>query len=233
MFIDCHTHVLPGMDDGPRTPEEAKELLTLLSGQGVDTLVATSHFYAHRQPVEEFRQKREEALRLLPSLTNAPVIIPAAEVYLEQGIHEFDLTPLSIGKSLCLLIELPYANYQGWMLQEVYHICLKSGLIPVFAHLNRYLSLYPEDAIQEILDFDNAVIQINHEALFQHRSLKTMLQWIKRGYPVVFGSDSHNTGSRAPDAVHAMSVLKSKLGQSWMEEADMFQRQLLLGGEIS
>lgn len=229
MLADCHTHVLPGIDDGPRNMQEAAELMALLKKQEVDLLLTTPHYYAHSQSVDEFLSARQVAIDALQQLDNVPMMIPAAEVYLEQGMHELDLQPLSFSESRCLLIEMPYTHYQGWMLQEVYHICLKQSLIPVFAHLNRYLSVYPSDVIEEILNFDNAVIQINHEALFQHRSLKTVLAWIKKGVPVLFGSDCHNTSSRMPDNSRALAVLKSKLGMDWIEETDLFQRQLLLG----
>lgn len=43
-MIDLHTHVLPGMDDGSRSPEESARMLRELAAQGVTLAAATPHF---------------------------------------------------------------------------------------------------------------------------------------------------------------------------------------------
>ena len=97
------------------------------------------------------------------------------------------------------------------MLEEVYSLCLQQSLTPMFAHVDRYTAFYPEQAVEEILAFDDAVIQINHEALFFRKSLKKVLGWFGQGLPIVTGSDCHNLQARAPDDDRAQAILKSKL----------------------
>ena len=41
-MIDLHTHVLPGMDDGSRSPEESARMLRELGAQGVTLAAALS-----------------------------------------------------------------------------------------------------------------------------------------------------------------------------------------------
>ena len=43
MYIDCHSHLLPGVDDGSRTMEESLEMLGLLRSQGVTRAMLTPH----------------------------------------------------------------------------------------------------------------------------------------------------------------------------------------------
>ena len=229
MFIDFHTHLLPGIDDGARDVETSLAMLSLLKKQGTDIAVATPHFYAHRQLAGEFLERRRAAFTSIASrnIEGLPTVLLGAEVYLEQGLGDIDLRPFCLGSSSCILIEMPYMGLQGWMLEEVYGFCLQQSLTPVFAHLDRYLSLYSHDALQEILDFDGALIQVNGEALLGYKSLKTVLGWIREERPVLFGSDCHDLNFRVPENDRAQSVLKSKLGKGWFETYSGFSQTVL------
>ena len=43
-MIDTHLHILPGVDDGPQTIEEAVALASVLVQDGIHTAVATPHY---------------------------------------------------------------------------------------------------------------------------------------------------------------------------------------------
>lgn len=43
MMIDLHSHILPGLDDGPQTLEESIQMCLLSYRDGVSTIVATPH----------------------------------------------------------------------------------------------------------------------------------------------------------------------------------------------
>ena len=60
-MIDWHSHILPGIDDGSRDVSESLALIEKLSEQGVDTVVATPHFYADDNSVDAFLEKRNKA----------------------------------------------------------------------------------------------------------------------------------------------------------------------------
>ena len=44
--IDFHSHILPGIDDGSRNVETSIGMLRMCKEHGVDTMIATPHFYA-------------------------------------------------------------------------------------------------------------------------------------------------------------------------------------------
>ena len=64
-IIDFHTHILPGIDDGSRDADTSCRMLEMAVEQGVDMIVATPHFYASRDRVEHFLEKRARAEALL------------------------------------------------------------------------------------------------------------------------------------------------------------------------
>ena len=61
LSYDFHTHILPGIDDGAKTPEESLKLINSLRVQGIKNIVLTSHYYSHKESMEDFLKRREEA----------------------------------------------------------------------------------------------------------------------------------------------------------------------------
>ena len=56
---DYHCHILPGIDDGAENAAASVKMIALLHEQGVRRIVATPHFYAHREnSVKEYLEKR-------------------------------------------------------------------------------------------------------------------------------------------------------------------------------
>jgi len=45
MTLDLHAHVLPGVDDGPETVDDALDLLGALEQEGVALVAATPHVH--------------------------------------------------------------------------------------------------------------------------------------------------------------------------------------------
>lgn|SRR5690606_32679012 len=70
-MIDLHAHLLPGVDDGPTTWDEAVEMVRMAAADGIKSMAATSHMtpFAHlpvRGPCVE---------QLRPSLPGNPSAI--------------------------------------------------------------------------------------------------------------------------------------------------------------
>ena len=84
-IIDFHSHILPGIDDGSKNLEQSLEMMRRSARQGVDTMVATPHFYAHHDDPERFLKRRAEAERSLREAMAAesglPELAIGAEVY--------------------------------------------------------------------------------------------------------------------------------------------------------
>src|SRR5688500_13047614 len=87
-FIDIHCHLLPAIDDGARSWDEALEMAKMALANGISTIIATPHqggSFAHitaetiQRRVEEFQQQLTEA--------NVPLrVLPGADVRLENDI---------------------------------------------------------------------------------------------------------------------------------------------------
>lgn len=220
MRTDHHSHILPQLDDGAKSVEMSQEMLALLQKQGVQRVVATPHFYLHRQKsVSGFLEKRQAALA---SLQPAPIeIVTGAEVAVEHGLSEHpEIEKLAITGTNLILLELPYMTYAEWMMEEIHNISCEYKLRPIIAHVHRCLPYCSKSALEQILGM-NAVFQVNLEAFCSFREKRFVRQLIREGLPVVFGSDCHNMTSRKPN----FDLLEKKVKPETIAAADRILEQ--------
>lgn len=211
-WFDLHSHCLPGMDDGAENVEMSLRMLHTMKGQGVDWAALTPHYYPHKEELVPFINRREAAFRRLidrrePDL---PELVLGAEIYIVRGLSEQDLRPLCIGGTRLLLLELPRQSYKPWILEELQNITYALDIIPVLAHVERYLSWYGRRDFEELLSFEELVLQCNAESLLDRRLFRFLYTLASEGYPMVLGSDAHNTGDRAPRFAEAQAALSKK-----------------------
>ena len=204
MWIDYHTHILPAMDDGARDVAQADAMLHLLRKQEVAEVVLTPHYYADRETVEEFLKRRAAAYFSLITCDEGkrmPLRL-GAEVRLERNMCRMDALPqLCIEGTRFLLLELPYAPFEPWMMREIENIAYRLRVTPILAHLDRYLTMgwLTREEWEELIGFGDAVVQINAEA-FEERALRRPLkELLDSDVPVVFGTDAHDMQDRAPN----------------------------------
>ncbi len=200
-YIDFHSHILPGMDDGAKDLSTAVRMISLLKEQGVETIIATSHYIPHRESPTAFAERRLRAYEALQQALDScqmPRILLGAEIYLEKGVAERDLSALTIEGTNAILLELPRERYQEWILREIEDIIYSMKVTPIMAHIERYAPHYRRSELEEILSIDGVVLQMNTAAFGERGEMKLAQQLDQLGLPLVFGSDAHNLADRAP-----------------------------------
>ena len=212
MLTDYHSHVLPSMDDGAYTVRESLRMLDMWAAQDVARVAATPHFHLHREPAKTFLARRDDSISRLPAAGTHPALLIGAEVYISEGLCEIsELTQLTLAGSKYIMLELPYFRFSQRVLEEAQNIMHDYGLIPIFAHIERYIQWYTNADIMDVLAIPGVVWQVNHESLFYDDTLDFTLDLIQGGHPVIFGSDAHNTRQRPPNAAEAYPLLRKLL----------------------
>ena len=159
-MTDLHTHILPGMDDGAKTPEESLQMLRMERDQGVDTVVLTPHFYRDRERPEQFLARRRasaealrDALMALPEeeIRTMPRLILGAEVAWVPNLPDMpELSRMCMGRSKYLLLELPFSAWSDPLFRQLRELMDRTGVTPVIAHVERYACLFHGKALQRI-----------------------------------------------------------------------------------
>ena len=233
-LFDFHSHILPGVDDGSASLEESLTLLRLEAEQGVSHVVATPHFYPQYDSPERFLERREraekelrEALKTHPEL---PAVSMGAEVYYYHGISNSDvISELTIEGKRCILIEMPGAPWTDTMFRELEALYERRGIVPIIAHLDRYIGRFHMFGIPKRLERMPVMIQANAE-FFLHRSTAAMaLRMLKRGQIHLLGSDCHNLTSRKPNLGEAADVIRKRLGEDALDGLASCAQDVLSG----
>lgn len=200
-WVDYHCHCLPSVDrDGCFDIDETAQMVSNLAQQGVSKIYATPHFYSHNESVSSFVTRRNAAYEKLcshPMSSGFPEIVLSAEITIEWGLSECDLSPLLSDCGIALL-ELPYNNFKRWVIEIIENIAYTYSVIPVIAHIERY-SWYEQAQLEELFSIDNIYFQVNCGVFASSQEMKWLKKFLKNDVSVVFGSDSHNMTDRAPD----------------------------------
>ena len=200
-LVEVHCHILEGIDDGAKSKEESMALLLAERDQGVDRIIFTPHFYAHRErSVKNFLKKRQRAFDEIKDESPIKNMHLAAEVAIESEISELpDIEKLAIEGTNLILLELPYRPFENWMAEEIYNISIKYGLEVILAHPHRYCDTYTESQMDQVLSLCS-YWQINNEAFGNWKESRFVKKLMKRDVTkLLFGSDSHNMTTRKPN----------------------------------
>ena len=215
-MVDIHSHILPQLDDGSSSLEETLQLMGMLKEQGVETIVATPHFYAHMDNLDAFLACRQEAYNQIPQGEDLPPVILGAEVAYFNGMSQVqEITKLQLGDTGLLLVEMPFSPWSERIVQDVCALTAQTGLVPVLAHVNRYrsqLGRYGKRLLEQ-----GVLFQCNADAFTEFWSRRWALKQISQGKIHFLGSDCHNLTNRPPLLDFAKQTILNKLGQNALD----------------
>lgn len=134
---DVHSHLLPGVDDGVSTMEEARKTIAHLEGLGVSKIFLTPHIAAelHDNQPANLKARFKQFLTECPSNIEFKL---AGEYMLDNKFVEHLIQDTLTYDGLHLLVETSYIAPPNDFENLLYEIQLHE-LIPVLAHPERYL----------------------------------------------------------------------------------------------
>lgn len=213
-MIDLHTHVLPGVDDGPNDLTEAIELLEGMRDDGVREVVATPHFLPGMYEPEP--SAIDDALERVRGEIQGIQLHPGREIRLAgpevvERIRDGGLAPLGDAERY-VLIEFPFAGipvFGSDALERIHD----GGLIPVVAHPERIAEVRRSPDTCERLLESGAVLQVNAGSVLGRGgegNRRTARKLFRRGWVSFLASDAHHPETRSPRLTEALEVLESE-----------------------
>jgi protein-tyrosine phosphatase len=196
---DWHCHILPGVDDGPKSYHESLAMARAAAQLGFTKIVATPHF--EEGVCENYREIiLTEVDFLNDAIRNARIpvtVYPGSEIMLSPTIPDLlkkGRLMTVMDKGTHVLIELPLTQCPLWadhVLAEIRAL----GLVPVLAHPERYSWLHDEMGLIILLKEYGLKLQGNIISLYGKygNSVKKTVQHIHNcGYIDCWGSDAHS-----------------------------------------
>lgn len=233
-FVDLHSHVLYGLDDG--APDEATAIAMLdgLAALGVTEQCVTPHQKAGQYlpdldriaaalaAVEAVRKPHHPTLRLGAENMWDDVFmkrLAAGEIPRYAGTQAF-------------LVEVPPPLLPPGMLDQLFKLRLKQ-MVPVLAHPERYQPLWDDDelarALRRVCAF---VVDLGAVAGFHgRRETKAARHLLELGLACAVASDAHQVGD-LQQAAAGLAWIDKKLGHAAVVRLFDHAPRAILAGEL-
>lgn len=221
-FIDLHCHILPGLDDGADSIEEALRMLDVAHGDGVAGIVATPHILQGRY--ENSPEEIAEATATLLSRQSCCALYPGAELRVTRQLVDSvrrDELPLINGKTH-LLLELPSGNVPPLeVMEKLIGNLLANGVVPLFAHPERNIVLRSSPTLMRLLISFGALFQVTAMSITNDLGSDiryAVFSMLRSGLAHVVASDAHDSRKRPPVLSRAFAVVSREFGKKKAEE---------------
>jgi len=198
IMIDIHSHILPGIDDGPDRLSQSVNFVTQAYSQGVTAIFATPHSMdgVYQATPRDIISKCSLLTTELKK-NNIPVqILPGSEIRLTHdtvSLYDQDRLMTLNNKGTHILLELPPL----FITEGVLHIIRKltqRGVVTIIAHPERNPSIIKNLNTLSKLIYEGALMQITATSLtggFGKRAMKICEQMLDNDAVSFIGSDIH------------------------------------------
>lgn len=236
-YTDIHTHILPGIDDGPDTIEQSLEMVSKEFKEGVNNIILTPHFKGRqwRTKVKELQERKEMLLEKLEDMNIDIRLTLGNEIfYTESTVDELKKEyALTLGNTKYVLVEFDI-NDSFERIEEAIQNLVYAGYLPIIAHFERYAALFnEEERVRELVEM-GAYIQMNIYHLlggpfnFKTKFCRKMCQ---KELVHFFASDCHNMKDRSPVMQTVLDKTQKKLDSKWLEKVLYENPEKLFDGE--
>lgn len=215
-MIDIHTHILPGVDDGAESLDDAKALLQQAKEQGITDIILTPHAILHSStylPKEELEQRFSKFLEATKEFGIR--LFLGSEIYCTEKMCKALLNGelKTLHDSKYVLIEFSMRNKED--IDEILYNVRVHGYKPILAHPERYEYITVED-IFEIKE--NAKIQVNASSILGihgKKVKKLAFQLMKNDLVDFVSSDCHHPVNRGVNLKEAFTEVRKKFGEKY------------------
>lgn len=221
-MIDLHSHILPGIDDGSRTLEEAVDLGRSAAEDGITVIAATPHVR------DDYPTTPDQMERGVDEV-NAALAAAGVEVEVRRGgeIALDRLASLSAeevrrfglgGNASYLLVEFPYYGWPLDLAEQLFRL-RASGITPVLAHPERNADVQANpERLRSVVEA-GALVQLTAASIdgrIGRSSRECGFRLLELGLAHVLASDAHHPGIRAVGMAAAVEAIDDEALGRWL-----------------
>lgn len=233
-YVDLHSHVLFGLDDGAPDRATSLAMLDALAALGVSEQCATPH-----QKAAQYLPAWERVVQVIGELVAAraphhPAIRLGAENMWDDVFYEraaADTVPSYAG-TCAFLVEIPPPLMPPGMIDRLFKF-RRDGKVPVLAHPERYHALWDDDALARALRVHCAfLVDLPAVAGFHgKRETKAARHLLELGLATAVATDAHAVGDVQQSAA-GLEWIRKKLGAAAVARLFDHAPRAILAGDL-
>ena len=236
-FIDIHSHILYGIDDGSKNIEESIELLKQHALMGITDVVLTPHYIEN----SKYKANNEKKKKLINTLKEEAEklninLYLGNEIFVNNDLEELLLNGeiTTINNTRYLLIELPMSNKIKNLPEILYELRLKR-IVPIIAHPERYEYVQKDYKYLNELQEEGALFQSNLGSIlgiYGRGAKKCIKKLLKNNYISFLATDIHYPNSKIYKGHEkAKTKIKKLIGEEKYEMITVFNPKKILDNE--
>jgi protein-tyrosine phosphatase len=214
--VDIHSHIIPNVDDGPKSWDVAEEMCRMAIADGVEHMVATPHSN------DRYRYDREyltETLQQLQERIGSQLTLSlGCDFHLSyENVQDALENPgrYVIGETKYLLVELSNFSVPPSVSDSLMRLADR-GLRPILTHPERNPIL--QENLKRVLEWAAAgvVVQVTASAFTGSwgEEVRRAAAWLLQNNSVhVLASDAHNSDRRPPGLSSAREAVAEIAGK--------------------
>lgn len=170
-LFDCHSHILPGIDDGAKDVETSIEIIKNMKDLGFESIVLTPHYRGNMIANNKVKKILLNTLKLELDKENIDInLYLANEVHItSQLLDKIKNDEISLLGNY-LFLELPF-NTKIHNLDKVIYELQDNDINIILVHPERYTYLNKED-FEKLHDAD-ILFQVNYESIIGKYGIKS------------------------------------------------------------
>ena len=215
-MIDLHSHILPGVDDGPATMEGSLELARAAVAAGTRTILATPHINDDPRIDPALIAAGIAELRAALAAAEIPLeVLPGGEIAIWRLIDLDDemLRALALGGGPFLLVESPFSPVVGDFEPMVLGLHARGHRV-LLAHPERCPAFQRDPTRLDALVGGGALVQVTAGSMtgtFGSAVRRFTMTLLRDGLVHVVASDAHDDLRRPPGLLQGFSALERDL----------------------
>jgi protein-tyrosine phosphatase len=215
-MVDIHCHLLPGLDDGPDSMEEAVQMAEMAIEDGITHVVATPHANDRYAFVPETIQKRRDEIQ--ERVGNRLQVATGCDFHLSfENMEDIRREPAkyTIHQKNYLLVEFADFSIPPSM-DDTLHQLQLLGLNPIVTHPERNGLLRGDPKRLEGWLRRGCYAQVTAQSLlgrFGDAARHWAETWLDQGWVQFVATDAHSTKSRPPRLREAYDVVAARRGE--------------------
>ena len=139
-YVDIHSHVLPGIDDGAKNLKDSQFLMESMIGFGFKKCITSPHTMAnvYNNTIESITSAKKSVENELSDLAQKLDLKAASEYFIDENfIENFKSNPLLTIKDNYVLVEMSFLNPPIQLHEYLFELQL-ARYQPILAHPERY-----------------------------------------------------------------------------------------------